>query len=48
MLGILCDGAHFEFFVYDLSTRSFALSECMKGLEQFQSDIEFLRSIKRS
>lgn len=24
MLGILCDGAHFEFFVYDSSTLSFA------------------------
>lgn len=48
MLGILCDGTHFEFFAYDSSTRSFALSEPMKRLEQFQSDVEFLRSIKRS
>ncbi|KAL0630789.1 hypothetical protein Q9L58_010356 [Maublancomyces gigas] len=48
MLGILCDGTYFEFFVYDSSTRSFALSEPMKRLEQFQSDVEFLRSIKRS
>lgn len=48
ILGILCDGCDFEFFVYDSSTRDFSLSGRIRGLEQYQSDISFLRSIKRS
>lgn len=49
ILGILCDGRDFEFFVYDSSTRKFALSVQVPGLQQYpQRDLEFLRSIKRS
>lgn len=46
ILGILSDGDNFEFFMYDSSTRGFALSARMMGLEDFQSGVDFLRSVK--
>lgn len=47
ILAILSNGEDFEFFGYDSSTRSFALSGSIKGLENFQSSVEFLRSVKK-